>query len=273
MIVNIYDVAHGFCAYIRDGLTGANLLFDCGYNEENGIHPVDEVLAYGPIGGLVIQNNDEDHLDGLPHLIQKAGAYPAFALFGNPSLSSAQLLSLKTPPFGKGLLALLQLKQRYSFPLQAAAHITGECTFSQYYNPYPAFSDTNNLSLVTFVHGPGYSVIFPGDLECAGWKLLLENPFFRAELASVRIFVASHHGRKSGYCKEVFDYCSPDVVIISDEPMQYDTQTHCYSKHAKGISWNSGRETRYVLTTRCDGDIRIGPGIGCLAWISTSLAA
>jgi beta-lactamase superfamily II metal-dependent hydrolase len=273
MIVNIYDVAHGFCAYIRDGLTGANLLFDCGYNEENGIHPVDEVLAYGPIGGVVIQNNDEDHLDGLPHLLEKAGPAPVGVLFGNPSLSRSQLLSLKTPPYGDGLLALLRLKQRYTTPLSAGTGVRGEVTISQYWNLYPIFADTNNLSLVTFVHGPGYSVVFPGDMERAGWQMLLNNPAFRNDLGFVRVFVASHHGRESGYCKEVFDYCSPDVVVISDEPMQYDTQTNCYAEHAKGISWNGGRETRYVLTTRCDGDIRISPGIGCAAWISTSVAA
>jgi len=56
MIVNIYDVGHGFCAYVRDGLTGANLLLDCGYNETTGVHPVNEVLdTYGPLGGLAIQ--------------------------------------------------------------------------------------------------------------------------------------------------------------------------------------------------------------------------
>jgi hypothetical protein len=66
MIVNIYDVGHGFCGYIRDQVTGANLLIDCGYNEVTGVHPAERVLAeYGPIGGLAIQNYDEDHVDGL----------------------------------------------------------------------------------------------------------------------------------------------------------------------------------------------------------------
>ena len=36
----IFDVTHGFCAYIvADG--GDALLIDCGYNTENGFHPSD----------------------------------------------------------------------------------------------------------------------------------------------------------------------------------------------------------------------------------------
>jgi hypothetical protein len=114
MIVNIYDVGHGFCAYVRDEVSGANLLFDCGYNEGTGFHPVDEVLAYGPIGGLVIQNCDEDHLDGLPHLLSVAGPLPVSVLFSNPTLDARTLLSLKDRPYGDGLLALLGLKRAYS---------------------------------------------------------------------------------------------------------------------------------------------------------------
>ena len=51
MIVNIYDVNHGFCGYVRDGLTGANILIDCGYDGGSGFHPVDAILSvHGPIG-------------------------------------------------------------------------------------------------------------------------------------------------------------------------------------------------------------------------------
>lgn len=225
------------------------------------------MLTHGPIGGLVIQNYDEDHLDGLPHLLRLAGSTPAVALFRNPSLNVQQLFSLKTPPFGKGLIALSGLMRRYIWPLPANNGVPGEVWISQYCNPYPLFKDTNNLSLVTFVHGPGYTVLFAGDLERAGWQTLLLNPTFRNELALVRIFVASHHGRDDGYCKEVFRYCWPDVVIISDESIEYETQENSYGEHASGIMWNGGRDVRRVLTTRRDGDLRIGPWPGLLYFV------
>jgi beta-lactamase superfamily II metal-dependent hydrolase len=272
MIVNIYDVGHGFCGYIRDQLTGANLLFDCGYNERTSVHPVDEILrTYGAIGGLVIQNADEDHLDGLPRLITLAGATPARVLFSNPSLTIPALLSVKAAPFGNGLLSLLQLKRRYTAPLAAGTGVRGEVSISQYWNPYPLFTDTNNLSLVTFVHSQGYSVIFAGDLERAGWRMLLRSPAFIQDLARVRVYVASHHGRDNGYCEEVFDHCWPELVVISDGEIRHDTQDNCYARHARGVSF--GGEMRYVLTTRCDGDIRISPGGGFAGLVTTSAAA
>ena len=262
-MVSIYDVGHGFCGYVRDEVTGQNNLFDCGYNEHTGFHPVDEILAtYGRIGELVIQNCDEDHMDGLPHLIEKAGAAPVSTVRANRSVTSWDLLTLKEPPYGDGLLAMLGLNATYNQPVPVAAPSAfgspqPSVTTSFYCNRYPTFTDTNNLSVVTFIQGPTYKLVMSGDLEVAGWKELLKNPAFRAELAMVRVFVASHHGRQNGYCEEVFDYCQPDVVIISDEPMQYDSQEHCYEKHAKGIKWNGGPQVRKVLTTRNDGHLRI----------------
>jgi len=81
------------------------------------------------------------------------------------------------------------------------------------------------------------------------------------ELAKVKIFVASHHGRESGYCPEVFDLCAPEIVIISDEGIQYETQEHAYGDHAKGIRWN-GTDIRRVLTTRKDGTLVITKEVG-----------
>lgn len=74
--------------------------------------------------------------------------------------------------------------------------------------------------------------------------------------------MASHHGRESGYCEAVFDYCKPHIIIISDEEIQYDTQDVDYKSHASGLPWNNSTETRYVLTTRSDGMITITKTIG-----------
>jgi hypothetical protein len=61
----------------------------------------------------------------------------------------------------------------------------------------------------------------------------------------------------TGYCGEVFDYCSPSVVIISDKEIVHDTQKNVHGDHATGILWSGGPERRYVLTTRSDGMIAI----------------
>jgi beta-lactamase superfamily II metal-dependent hydrolase len=263
MIANIYDVAHGFTAFVRDEVNGYNMLLDCGYNEETSFYPTDEIrAAYGQIHRFFVLNYDEDHLDGLPRLVQHAGNAPFSTLSRNP-LTAEQILSMKTWPYGAGMKALIAMMGHYTSPMPAWPGATApEVQVSQYFLPFPTFSDTNNLSQVVFVRGPHWSIVFPGDLEKAGWNELLKFPDFRSDLSTTRIFVASHHGRESGYCEDVFKFCKPDVVIISDEPMQYDSQEHSYGQHATGILWG-GKETRRVLTTRCDGHLRItGPNDG-----------
>ena len=106
--------------------------------------------------------------------------------------------------------------------------------------------------MVTFIHGPRFDVVIPGDLEVAGWRKLLENEAFKSHLGRTGIFIASHHGRESGYCPEVFDYCKPEVVVFSDSSIKYATQemANTYDRHATGTTFNG--TPRNVLSTRND---------------------
>ena len=128
-----------------------------------------------------------------------------------------------------------------------------------FHNDYPIFEDTNNLSLLTFLDVGDVSFVLGGDIERPGWIELLENSHIQGFLRRVNVFVASHHGRESGYCREVFDYCEPSLIVMSDGPIQHDTQLMAsnYAQHASGEMFNtaSGRELRKVVTTRKDGNI------------------
>jgi len=258
-------VAHGFCALATDDF-GSRMLVDCGHNNLCGFYPSQYLVNCGCtcVNRLFITNYDEDHLSGLPSLRQLGNRMPVQWLHRNRSLSYDQLLALKRRggALGPGVSSLLQMVAEYTFDevpvVGAVAPLPSYSTFSA---PYPAFDDTNNLSLVVFMHYPGLSIVFPGDLEKAGWEYLLRDAGFRHQLSMVNVFVASHHGRESGYCAEVFKYCHPAVVVISDESIRYDTQEQCYALHALGITWN-GTDRRYVLTTRCDGDLVITPRNG-----------
>jgi beta-lactamase superfamily II metal-dependent hydrolase len=153
------------------------------------------------------------------------------------------------------MAALIEMLGSYTSPVTNPPDY-GYLQYEIFFNHYPLFQDTNNLSQVLFLEYPGVSMIFPGDLEKAGWKSLLRNVSFRERLAKVNIFVASHHGRESGYLENIFEYCEPNIVIISDEAKQYETQEMDYGFHAKGVPWDSGG-ARFVLTTRNDGMISI----------------
>ena len=104
--------------------------------------------------------------------------------------------------------------------------------------------------------------MFPGDMESNGWANLLATcPAFRPVVAGVHVLVAAHHGRRSGVSEEMFDVhgCNPNLVVISDDYKQYDTQdtTTYYGSKAIGITNFRGQPgVRRVLTTRSDGEVR-----------------
>src|SRR5579864_8209578 len=89
-----------------------------------------------------------------------------------------------------------------------------QITVSMFRLPFGTFSDTNNLSLVTFVEYGTFCIVYPSDIGEAGWKQMLLNSAFSTLLRRVNLFVTSHHGRESGCCAELFTYsrCNPRRV-------------------------------------------------------------
>ena len=263
MQLTVFDVSNGFCAYLVAD-NGNVMLFDCGHNEQTGFRPSTYLPAMRCTGieRLIICNFDQDHVSDLENLQR---VLPIQVLHRNKSISPEQLTALKlqSGPITEAMQSAIDMAAKYCCEVQNPP-VFENIEFSVYYNSYPEFTDTNNLSVVAFVYYDGMGIVVPGDLETAGWLKLLENNHFCLNLSRTNIFVASHHGRANGYCKEVFDYCSPDIVIISDKEVVHETQKNTYANHASGVPWNDG-STRYVLTTRSDGDITIGKqlGAGC----------
>src|SRR4030042_2928941 len=261
MELKIFDVSLSFCAYlIADN--GNVIVFDCGHNEQTGFRPSIYLPRAGcrAIEHLIIHNFDEDHVSDLDNLLC---VLPVRVFFRNRSLPPDSLKFMKrvAGPLTPAMSAAIGLHSEYVHEVAAPPEFPG-IEFRCFCNDYPIFQDTNNLSIVSFVHYDGMGIIFPGNLERAGWRELLKNPDFRAPLNRVNIFVASHHGRESGYCEEVFNYCWPEIIIISDKEIVHETQKQQNAKHASGIPWNGGSEKRYVLTTRSDGMITITKSMG-----------
>lgn len=255
MRFEILNVEHGFAAYALAG-DGSVFLFDCGHSPT--CRPSGYLSARGirTIRRLFITNYDEDHISDLPNVRRDLSIE---ILTRNRSLTSGQLRGLKTPPISGAMMSLLDMIDRYTGEVSDEQLAPPGVRAWTFHNDYPLFTDTNNLSLLTFLDVGSVSFVLPGDLERAGWLELLKNSQVCRMLESVKVFVASHHGRESGYCKEVFDYCQPSLVVMSDGPVEYDTQrmARTYGQHATGEWFNgsSGREWRKVVTTRNDGHI------------------
>jgi beta-lactamase superfamily II metal-dependent hydrolase len=265
----LFDVGHGFCAYATTP-GGSNILFDCGYDDELQFYPSryfsDRKITN--IYNLALSHFDQDHVANLAALRKVV----SFDVIHRNSTVPADVIRNEKQQGGiitTAMASALDMHENWIHPITVQPNYGG-VKVTYFRNPYPTFTDMNNLSLVTFLHYDGCGIVIPGDLECAGWEELLKQPTFCNCLSETTIFIASHHGRNAGYCEKVFDYCKPHVILLSDKNIVHDTQEHDYAKHAAGIVYPGG-QTRRVLTTRSDGHIRIEKQAGQMALVSINL--
>ena len=255
MEVTVHDVGHGLCISLVHE-NGNVMLWDCGRDGDRRPSRFLRSKGITRIDRFFVTNYDEDHISDLPAL--REGLYLP-TLHRNDSISAAQLQVLKSAagPLSEAMQSMLDMIGTYTGGPPEPPPAFPRATFRVFYNQYGMdFNDTNNLSLVTFLQCGANRFIFPGDLEVAGWRRLLARPDFQRELSEVNVFVASHHGRETGYCREVFSYSKPNVIVFSDSPIQYATQemANTYAAHVKGgVPFNG--HVRKVLTTRNDGSL------------------
>ena len=227
---------------------------------------------------LIITNYDRDHTSDLVDLRANCSVK---AITANRSITSQNLASMKAE-FGmsdgiKNVHEWLQWVEQQ--PGGAPVNVDlGVVVTRHYWNQYGTnpgqFTDANNLSVVTFVNYGNFCILFPGDVEVAGWKKLLELPAFQQDLRGVTVLVASHHGRDNGCCEEVFNYASPKAIIISDAGKQHASQETrgWYANRVPGYQEADGT-TRKVLTTIFDGTITINVDTNGMGHVTTEKTA
>lgn len=262
MRIRVHDVDHGSCIAVT-GPTGDVMMLDCGHSVSRRWSPSVE-YAGTTIQNLVLQNFDEDHVQGLPALWQGP---PIKGVVSNPTVSAAALRAMKSGGMGAGVQqAHYILTQFGAGGIGQWVHDLGGVHWQAFYKRYALdFTDTNNLSLAVFVRWGTFTILMGGDLECAGWEKLLQSPAFVARLREVRVYVASHHGLENGQCEALFKHMRPDVVIFSDGPKRHETQEtrDWYAARVNGIpdqdkpGTASGPVMRKVMTTRSDGTLDI----------------
>lgn len=254
MKIHIFDVEHGECNAIETP-TGELILIGVGHNSSTNWRPSSWVRQRGLRPScIVLSNLDCDHVSDLPNF--ESDLQPESIKF-NHYLTPEWVAAIKIDESGEIhdaiLTALHWMKNVFT-----GNSVTPEYGFEKlyFYHSPSKFQDTNNLSVVTFIRYGACGIMFPGDLELAGWREHLTNPVFANCLRNTNILVASHHGRLGGYCPEIFEHCAPHAVIISDKSVVHDTQNHNrYAAHCIGIQFP--QSIRKVLTTRSDGKITI----------------
>ena len=245
-------------------------MVDCGHNDSTGWTPskhLKNVLKRNALDYLFITNADHDHYSDLNDLV---AAMPIHRFYRNWGITSEQFLKMKkeSGPLSEDAISYNDMHKSHVFNQSAVPEFNsgmGGISYRAFAIPYGLFTDTNNLSMATFFNYQGFQILFPGDLQVEGWKELLKNQDFVKELGKTTVLVASHHGRKDGFCEEVFDCCDPLAVVMSDKAIQHGTQEGMAGIYGAmlsgdGVNVVGAASRRKVLTTRSDGNIRFDVG-------------
>lgn len=283
MLLRVWDVEHGACAmlhHLQSGVAGKLAMIDSG--STNGWRPstfIKNSLGRNQLDYLFITNADQDHMSDLDGLWQEG--IDVKTLIRNPHPPADELRKIKAAGgMSNDIERFLRIHSSYNQTVTEPFNDhMGGITRKTFFNKFPDFTDTNNLSCAVFIEFAGFRVLFPGDLEEDGWLALLQRQDFRQELAGVDVLIAAHHGRENGYCDDVFNYCRPRTVVMSDKAIVHDTQgmTQTYRQRVidnwpNGVKVATTMKDRHVLTTRRDGWIQFAVDAGGNFTITTEKA-
>jgi competence protein ComEC len=248
----LWDVEHGLSMWIQTP-NGQNHWIDLGKTES--FSPSEHVKAmYGvnSIDHLIISHPDKDHLEDLPNFIVN---------FGDPIALSRNRKLPEKEKYGSLEYDYQEIYKRLdtSFTKDVTEEndprrpeVNGGLEYCIRYNRYSGDNKPNNTSVVIAILYNGLLLFCPGDIEPDGWDILHNNSGADFEelinRASIRVLVAPHHGRKSGYSEHMMDFVNPNLVIISD--VWGDSETHPqFREKPLGISQN-GQTLKYFSTKR-----------------------
>ncbi|MGB3515443.1 MAG: hypothetical protein WBA43_03245 [Elainellaceae cyanobacterium] len=268
--IEIFDVDYGFCSLINTA-DHHGILIDFGYSDRKKFNPSQHLLEQHctSLDCLIIPSYGEEHLAGLEDLLRQTlvNGLAIHFIVSNPSLDEHRFDALRVAnqKFSNGLIntdSYQDVRNNQTIKIHGI-------NFSFFWNQSSSCQNVHDLSLVTFMSYRDIHVIFPGDLEVGGWQLLLKDNQFRDCLRRVNIFVAPNHGREESYCSDIFDYCRPELIIISNELNQRVSPKMFsqYQKHAKGSPYQVC--DRKILTTYDDGNITISKCLDSLRHVRT----
>lgn len=256
-----FDVEHGNCHILRTP-SDLTIMIDAGSKADfsPALH-LKRNWSVEQLYWLTVSHQDSDHVTDIKYVEQ----YIRPRLLERPTITEQKLRELKSE-IGEPLEDFLKFEQSYKVPappMGDPSYDWGGVQFATFNNKLEDLEqeNINDLSIVTFAHYMGWGFIFPGDLEEQGWLKLLQEEAFRDQLSKVDIFIASHHGRESGFCSKVFEICTPRLIIVSDKGSVETSITDRYCQASRGLSVTNDKtgekQTRYVLSTRADGAIYV----------------
>lgn len=271
LMVKFWDVKHGHATYINTP-NRRHIVIDLGIGTLVGSNETFSPLMhlyhnYGvkSIDYCIITHPHMDHIDDIMNF---------------RSLSPKTLLRPKHIPDDvllKGardfelpkIEEYLSIHHRYNQPTQITDYNHhenpdnwGGLKISTFHPKECSISNLNNQSIVTVFEYEDIKIVIPGDNESPSWNELLKNDKFVKKVSNADIYLASHHGRESGYNEDIINIINPRLTVVSDSKYHENSNIERYRKKSRGWTvWDNGVEThRKTLSTYHDGVITVKVG-------------
>lgn len=269
MKVIVFDVEHGFCAFIKSP-TNYGMMFDCGCTStfSPALYIAKYELPYCErwnnfaLAHMTISHPHKDHIEDIDTVMDKCE--PARLKMQDynwdeiKSEVNAKYEHLDTyTEWTKGYDSSMGKSPDYGIEITRAYLTPDEA------KKIDEQKFVNNSSIVTVLNVNGTACsekfLFGGDMETAGWDALLKkSEKLRMAVKGVDFYITSHHGHSSGFSEELYHAMGTkpilNIVSIHNGDEKIDDR---YSKQEYAYGIGPDENKRRCLTTRRDGSIVI----------------
>ncbi|ANU23536.1 DNA internalization-related competence protein ComEC/Rec2 [Planococcus donghaensis] len=152
------------------------------------------------LDALILSHPDADHAEGAEEIFE---LFQVEELHVTPGSASNTLMQELAP---------FTTEAKVVFPAAGSNWGIGETDFI-YLSPADAKYEGNNDSLVLLMKTGSYRILFTGDLEAEGEKVLLNT--YGEELAGLTVLKVGHHGSKTSSSEEFLTALAPQLSIFS----------------------------------------------------------
>lgn len=264
-----WDVQHGNACYIHTP-NGRHMVIDLGtgsYSENKTFSPLLHLKnKYGvkQLDYVVITHPHRDHIDDIFNFDELSPK----TLRRPKHLTDSEVLGGNKKEDSDKVNQYLTVSSGYTEHVQSgtasdatASDQWGGVKMSFFTSSGCPATNLNNHSIVTVFEYADSKIIIPGDNEATSWKELIKDSRFTSAAKNPDVLLAPHHGRKAGYCPELFEAVGKTyITIISDGPEGETSVTSSYGGQSKG--WrvyypDDSYDERLCVTTRQSGVIRV----------------
>lgn len=256
--MKVWDVDLGLAIHI-EAPNGKYIVIDLG--SKPGVSPLSS-LRFKSVGYMVITHPHHDHFSdisnihyGYPSVLWRVKYYTREELLEGARDAEKEDF-VKYCDFSESFIGTLREEARPSsgIPfdgLTADVFATSLCDKS----------NKNNFSAIVVLKLGNAKVVVCGDNEGASFDILMKQDSFKEAVKDAYVLVAAHHGRESGYYDDFVKLVNPYITIISDTTKGTTSVTEKYTAKSRGYSVHNNstgeNSTRYCLTTRNDGNVKV----------------